>query len=576
MDKNNQQQEERLVGALLRRALDAAIQQGGIKAQPLIRDDQTAMDEPWPVTHLHFDREHEQIKIELRGDEQHMGFLARWSLFRLFIKYRNLLHESDPLDVLHTEFGVEKLQLTLALPQYFSKVFHREFFRVYLESRVHIQIRLHLPGLDLLGRLEDLSAGGCRLALPPQAALQLLQPLKATPKCTLTFPSGESVTTAFQLTYLQPDEGFLYAQVGCHFSHESPDDERRFFHYTLETEREVARLTNVERVSKYPSRLFQHTEKKPDQPRRKKRHELTDTELLMPTGYAEIIQQLADQLALQVLRLNSQRKLDAARLKPLAMKLIELLENNENAIRLALQLPHPRINSTLLHTLRVATFCFPLAFKIGLARGQELPVMVSLLLHDLGKLFTSRHACLSPQQQSHETLRQMKQNQIHLLRAAAKLHWISPSIGESLLVNANERLDGSGYPRGLEADRLDPLSRAMAVCKVLDCLVHCYHDPAMRWRDAYKWVYQHDHWFDKPLLKRFIKRYGLRPVGSRLVYTSGYLACVTQVDKHGEILEVVLLQHLKNPQANIRGDRINKPEDLKALGAIHGEQPIIC
>lgn len=307
MDKNNQQQEERLVGALLRRALDAAIQQGGIKAQPLIRDDQTAMDEPWPVTHLHFDREHEQIKIELRGDEQHMGFLARWSLFRLFIKYRNLLHESDPLDVLHTEFGVEKLQLTLALPQYFSKVFHREFFRVYLESRVHIQIRLHLPGLDLLGRLEDLSAGGCRLALPPQAALQLLQPLKATPKCTLTFPSGESVTTAFQLTYLQPDEGFLYAQVGCHFSHESPDDERRFF-----------------------------------------------------------------------------------------------------------------------------------------------------------------------------------------------------------------------------------------------------------------------------LLKRFIKRYGLRPVGSRLVYTSGYLACVTQVDKHGEILEVVLLQHLKNPQANIRGDRINKPEDLKALGAIHGEQPIIC
>ncbi|MBE0509013.1 MAG: PilZ domain-containing protein, partial [Marinospirillum sp.] len=571
MDKNKQQQQdERLTGTLLRRAMDTAIQQGGIKIQPLVRDDQTALDEPWPVTHLQFDREHGQIKVQLSGDEQQIGFLARWSLFRLYIKHRNLLYESDPLDVLHTALGAEKLQLTLVLPAYFSKVFHREFFRVYLESRVKIQARLHLPGLDLLGQLEDLSAGGCRMALPPQAALHLLQPFSETPKCSLIFPNGESVTTPFELTYLQPDEGFLHAQVGCHFAHESPDDERRFFHYTLEAEREIARLTNVQRVSKFPSRLFQRPEKKAEQAKRKTRHEQTDAELLMPTGYADIIQQLADQLALQVLRLSGLHKLDADRMKPLAMRLIELLDNNENAIRLALQLPNPGINSILLHTLRVATFCFPLAFKIGLARGQELQVMVSLLLHDLGKLFVSRQPCFNPQKQSHETLRQMKQNQIHLLRAAAKLHWISPSIGESLLVNANERLDGSGYPRGLEAEQLDPLSRMISVAKVLDCLVHCYHDPSMRWRDAYKWVYQHDEWFDKPMLKRFIKRYGLRPVGSRLVYKNGYLACVTQVDKHGEVLEVVLLQYLKNPNASIRGDRINRPEDLQALGAIHG------
>lgn len=568
--------DDRLTGMVLRRALDAAIIHGGIKIQPLVKEDQAAMDEPWPVTHLSVDREMNQLKVQLTGDAQQMSFLARWSLFRLFIKHRNLLYESDPLDVVQTQPGTEKIRLTLTFLAFFSKVFHREFFRVYLESRVLIQARLHLPGVDLVGHLEDLSAGGCRVSISPQAAMQLLQPLGANLRCTLTFPSGESVNTAFEMSYLQPNESFTVALVGCHFVHESPDDERRFFHYTLEAERELARLTNVQRVSKYPSRLFQKPDQKPEVIQRKNRHKMTDVELLMPAGYAEIVHQLADQLALQVLRLSSRHKLDAEKVRLVATRLIELLDQNENAIRLALQLPNPGINPILLHTLRAATFCFPLAFKIGLARGQELPVMVSLLLHDLGKLFVSRQPCFNPIKQSNETLRHMKQNQIHLLRAAADLHWISPSIGESLLVNANERLDGSGYPRGLEANRLDALSRVIAVTKVLDCLVHCYHDPSMRWRDAYKWVYQHQQWFDNAMLKRFIKRYGFRPVGSRIVFSRGYLACVTQVDKHGEILEVMLLQDLKDPEATIRGDRISRPQDLQALGAIRGEQPIIC
>lgn len=557
-----------LTGSALRRALDATSSQQGVKLQPMLNDKQEAVAEPLVISNLRVDREKNHLKVQLLGDNKKLNTWARWTLFRLLTKHRNLLHESNSLAVQHTELAENKLTLTLEMPRLLDKVFNREFFRVDLNQQLVLPITLHLGSLNIVGTLEDFSAGGCRVALSPQLALHLIQPIDTPLLSTITFPNGEKLSSPIQMTYLQPQEDFKYALVGCHFLHESAEAEKEFVHHAFEIEREVARLSNVQRRVKHQSPLFVLPDKNLPKSAGFEDHLSSIAKMLMPLGYAAKIVALADQLALQALLLAMKKKLDPKQFKPLAVDFIEALEANTNAVQLALQQPNPAINPVVLHTLRVTSHCFPLAFKIGISSGLQLPVMMSLLLHDLGKLSVSHHPCFNPLKLKPSKLRLLKQHQIQLLRAAGDLHWIPPSLGESLMVNANERLDGSGYPRGLKQDRLDTLSRLVAVCKVLDCLVHGYSNPPKRWRDAYKWVHRRKDWFDFSMLRCFIKSYGLRPLNSRVLYSRGFLASVTQVGKQGEILEVMLLKSTKHPLEAIQGRRINTAAEFAKLGKI--------
>ena len=55
-------------------------------------------------------------------------------------------------------------------------------------------------------------------------------------------------------------------------------------------------------------------------------------------------------------------------------------------------------------------------------------------------------------------------------RAGGELGGFSPLVAE-LVLDHHERLDGSGYPRGLHGQRLSLETRVLAVCDVYDALI---------------------------------------------------------------------------------------------------------
>ncbi|SFC48082.1 HD domain-containing protein [Marinospirillum celere] len=553
---------DQLTGIQARRALDEARLAGGLKIQPQEKEGEPAA-EPTLISHLRVNREEARLEVRVQGSEEQMTFLARWKLFVLFIKYRNQHHESNPLEVIKLLPEKEAMTLHLQLPKYFSKVFYREFFRVYLDARLTILFRWQGAGMTLSGRLLDLSAGGCQVAMPFQLALNLVRPLPEWMQITLEFPNEEILRLEAELSYLKPDETFTQALVGWHFMPADSEQERKLFHYTLEAERELARLKHPGRSNLHASRLFRPAPKKEVKPAGKRLHPAF---ALVPKSYASQLQEIADQLAGQVLLLAARKPLDSAHMGKLARQFIHLLEEDTSACLLALEQPHRNIHRVFLHTFRVAARCFPLIFKVGITRRYELPAMVSLLLHDLGKLFLGHQPCFNPLKEPQPVLRQLKINQIQLLRSASELRWIPKDLGESLMVNANERLDGSGYPRGLTATRLDALSRLMGVVKVLDCLVHGYNDPVRSWQEAYQWVYKHDHWFDKNSLNTFVTHHGLRPVGSYLHYKTGKTALVSRVSDRGQLEEVVLINK-QDAEGRILDGRLLSGGELQALGS---------
>ena len=556
-----QKDRDQLTGIQARRALDDAQFAAGLRLQPMEKDGQPA-DDSWPISHLRVKRDEGLLEVKVQGSMEQMTFMARWKLFVLFIKYRNQQHESEALEVVRIQPGNESLTLFLEVPKTFSKVFYREFFRVYLDSGLEILFRAQLPQGVMSGRLLDISAGGCRAGTGFQAALQLVRPLPDFLPVTLEFPNGETATTSAQLTYLQPNDDFTQALVGWHFAHADSEAEKKFFHYTLEAERELARLKHPGKENLRRSGLFQRP-KKEREPAAKGR--LFKAYPLAPKACQTQLLQVADLLAAQVLLLAARKQLNSVRMSQLANQFIKLLDEDRSALLLILEQPQRQIHPVLLHTLRVAARCFPLLFKVGLARRYELPALVSLLLHDLGKFFLGHQPCFNPLKESRDSLRELKIQQIQLLRSASQLHWIPNDLGESLMVNANERLDGSGYPRGLTGKRLDTLSRLMGVVKVLDCLVHGYKDPARSWQEAYQWVYKKDQWFDKNALNTFVTTHGLRPVGSHLHYQSGKLGLVSRVSSRGQLEEVIVITKLDSQGRVLEGEAVRGAE-LQALG----------
>jgi HD-GYP domain-containing protein (c-di-GMP phosphodiesterase class II) len=125
--------------------------------------------------------------------------------------------------------------------------------------------------------------------------------------------------------------------------------------------------------------------------------------------------------------------------------------------------------STEEHTRRVATLAVMLGERLGLRAGRLRELALAGILHDIGKLSVP-HAILAKP-------RKLTDDEMDVIR----LH---PVWGDELLAQLghakrirgwvrghHERLDGSGYPDGLDGSQLDLETRILAVADVYDALV---------------------------------------------------------------------------------------------------------
>jgi HD-GYP domain-containing protein (c-di-GMP phosphodiesterase class II) len=89
-------------------------------------------------------------------------------------------------------------------------------------------------------------------------------------------------------------------------------------------------------------------------------------------------------------------------------------------------------------------------------------------LHDIGKLAISNRILDKPDKLTDEEFRAIKTHPVHTLRILER----APCFSElaDLAANHHEKLDGSGYPRGLDAGDLDLPMRVLAMADVYEAL----------------------------------------------------------------------------------------------------------
>ena len=126
--------------------------------------------------------------------------------------------------------------------------------------------------------------------------------------------------------------------------------------------------------------------------------------------------------------------------------------------------------STEEHTRRVALRAVQVGEQLGLPPGRLRALAIGGLLHDIGKLSVPERILRKPGALSELEFAVIRKHPQWGLRLLRELGGFSGPVLE-LVRSHHERLDGKGYPRGLEAGAIGLDTRILTVCDVYDALV---------------------------------------------------------------------------------------------------------
>jgi putative two-component system response regulator len=129
-----------------------------------------------------------------------------------------------------------------------------------------------------------------------------------------------------------------------------------------------------------------------------------------------------------------------------------------------------RHDETAQHIQRMSRYCALLASNAGMDSERSETIRVASLMHDVGKIGIPDHILLKPgpltpderaimQQHTDIGFRILAGSSSELLATAADIAWTH-----------HERVDGSGYPRGLKGDAIPIEGRIAAIADVFDAL----------------------------------------------------------------------------------------------------------
>lgn len=125
---------------------------------------------------------------------------------------------------------------------------------------------------------------------------------------------------------------------------------------------------------------------------------------------------------------------------------------------------------TEAHTRGVALRAVQVGEELGLPQGRLRELAIGALVHDVGKLRVPNAILQKPSGLTDEEFAVIKRHPEWGVELLDELGGFSDLVTR-LVLDHHERLDGSGYPRGLTADDLGIEVRVLAVCDVFDALI---------------------------------------------------------------------------------------------------------
>ena len=121
------------------------------------------------------------------------------------------------------------------------------------------------------------------------------------------------------------------------------------------------------------------------------------------------------------------------------------------------------------HSLNVALYSMAIAMELGNLNDDLHLIGLGALFHDVGKIAIPQSILKKPENLTEDEFSIMKLHTEYGFHILHNIHNISVEVAKCAQQH-HERIDGSGYPKGLTAQEIHPYAKIVAVSDVCDAL----------------------------------------------------------------------------------------------------------
>jgi HD-GYP domain-containing protein (c-di-GMP phosphodiesterase class II) len=206
---------------------------------------------------------------------------------------------------------------------------------------------------------------------------------------------------------------------------------------------------------------------------------------------------------------------------------------------------------TYMHSVAVCAMMVALGKQLGLGEAEIRSAGVAGLMHDLGKAVMPVEVLNKPGKLTEAEFAIMKKHPEEGYQMLQAGFSVDPMVMDVCL-HHHEKVDGSGYPKGLKGDEISLYAKMGAVCDVYDAITSnrpykSGWDPAESLRKMAEWSSGH---FDAKVFQAFVKSMGIYPIGSLVRLNSGRLGIV--VDQTPKSLTTPRVKVFFSVKSNMR------------------------
>lgn len=185
---------------------------------------------------------------------------------------------------------------------------------------------------------------------------------------------------------------------------------------------------------------------------------------------------------------------------------------------------------TYKHSVGVGVMAGLLAKWLGLSVNERVRITLAGLLHDVGKLFVPQSILQKPGQLDEQEFREVKRHARYGYDLLVREPGLDPVIALAALQH-HEREDGSGYPAGLPGNRIEKVSKIVAVADVFHAMSskRAYRN-ALPLFDVLQSIADHAYgMLDPGIVRCFVRHVTECTIGSRVDLSDGTQATVVMV-----------------------------------------------
>lgn len=183
---------------------------------------------------------------------------------------------------------------------------------------------------------------------------------------------------------------------------------------------------------------------------------------------------------------------------------------------------------TFKHSVDVATMAMIIAKKQGMKQEDVYNIGISGLLHDMGKSKIPPEILNKPAKLNDEEFAIMKQHPVLGYEILKEKNTFSPAISLGVLQH-HEKMNGRGYPMGVNEEKICPYAKILSVVDVYDALVtERPYKEAFSQRTAVEMIMSMVEELDITAMRTFMASVILYPVDSTVQLSNGERARVVK------------------------------------------------